>query len=82
MASDTSDTSDRNSIDTPRYIPGEDGNGSLFKCYHPGCDFHTDDVGEYEKHGALNHYPNTLLYPSNAECEKYGLKRQGKPWER
>jgi replicative DNA helicase Mcm len=80
--SDRSDRSDSVHNDTPEYTPGEDGNGSLFKCYHPGCDFLTDDVGEYEKHGALNHYPNTLLYPSNAECEKYGLKRQGKPWER
>lgn len=58
------------------------GNSSLFKCYHPGCDFLTDDVGEYEKHGALNHIENPLLYPSDAECEKYGLKRQGKEWEK
>jgi hypothetical protein len=73
--------SHRSHSDTPRYILGEDGNGSLFKCYHPGCDFHTDDVREYEKHGALNHYPNTLLYPSRYEIEQYNLTPQGKEWE-
>jgi hypothetical protein len=52
-----------------------------FKCYHPGCDFLTDDVGEYEKHGAQNHYPNPLSYPSRAEIEQYKLTPQNKEWE-
>jgi hypothetical protein len=58
----------------------------LFRCYHDGCkcghscNFQIDSKDEYEKHGALKHRKNPLLYPSNAEIVKYGLKPQGKPW--
>jgi hypothetical protein len=53
----------------------------LFKCYHPGCDFQTNDQKDYERHGALKHLENPLLYPSRHEIEKYGLTPQGKEWE-
>jgi DNA replicative helicase MCM subunit Mcm2 (Cdc46/Mcm family) len=53
----------------------------LYSCYHKGCNYHTDDVQEYERHGAQKHLKNPLLYPSKAEIEKYGLKAQGKDWE-
>jgi hypothetical protein len=53
----------------------------LFKCYHPGCDFQTSDEKEYERHGALKHLENPLLYPSRYELKKYGLTPQGKKWE-
>jgi hypothetical protein len=52
-----------------------------FKCYHPGCDFQTKDLEEYERHGALKHLENPLLYPSRYEIQKYGLAPQGKEWE-
>jgi hypothetical protein len=54
---------------------------SPFRCYHVGCNFHTDDVRDYEKHGALKHVENPLLYPSRAEIVQYGLESQGKEWE-
>jgi hypothetical protein len=54
---------------------------SPFKCYHPDCDFHTNNEQDYEKHGVLNHQKNPLLYPSKAEIEKYGLEPQGRNWE-
>ena len=54
---------------------------TLYSCYHKGCNYHTDDVQEYERHGAQKHLKNPLLYPSKAEIEKYGLKAQGKDWE-
>jgi hypothetical protein len=52
-----------------------------YSCYHKNCDFHTDDEGEYRRHGAQNHHKNPLLYPSKFEIKKYGLKSQGKEWE-
>jgi hypothetical protein len=52
-----------------------------YKCYHPNCDFQTNNIGEYERHGALKHLENPLLYPSRYEIEKYGLTPQGKEWE-
>jgi hypothetical protein len=52
-----------------------------YSCYHKDCDFHTDDEGEYRRHGAQNHHKNPLLYPSKFEIEKYGLTPQGKEWE-
>ena len=57
------------------------GNSYSFKCYYPGCEFKTDSEREYEKHGALKHLENPLLYPSKYEIEKYGLTPQGKEWE-
>ena len=53
----------------------------LFKCYHPGCDFQTNNEKGYERHGALKHPENPLLYPSRYEIKKYGLTPQGKEWE-
>jgi hypothetical protein len=53
----------------------------LFKCYHSGCDFQTNDPIDYERHGALKHLENPLLYPSRYELKKYGLTPQGKEWE-
>jgi DNA replicative helicase MCM subunit Mcm2 (Cdc46/Mcm family) len=52
-----------------------------YSCYHKGCNYHTDDVQDYERHGAQKHPKNPLLYPSKAEIEKYGLKAQEKDWE-
>jgi hypothetical protein len=52
-----------------------------YSCYHPGCNFHTDDELEYRKHGAAKHAKNPLLYPSKFEIEKYGLQAQGQEWE-
>jgi len=52
-----------------------------YKCYHLNCKFNTDDQKEYERHGALKHLENPLLYPSRYEIEKYGLTPQGKEWE-
>ena len=52
-----------------------------FKCYHPNCKFSTEYQEEYERHGALKHPSNPLLYPSRYEIEKYGLTPQGKEWE-
>jgi hypothetical protein len=70
------------SHDKPRYIPGsKEGNGSMFECYHIGCEFQTYNKLEYEKHGAQKHHKNPLLYPAKAEIEKYGLNPQGKEWE-
>jgi hypothetical protein len=57
------------------------GNIYSFKCYYPGCEFQTDSEQEYQKHGALKHPDNPLLYPSRYEIGKYGLKPQGKEWE-
>lgn len=54
---------------------------SLFSCYHKDCRFQTYDEKEYQKHGALKHFKNPLLYPSKAEIEKFGLEPQGKSWE-
>jgi hypothetical protein len=59
-----------------------------YRCYHNGCvcghtcDFETDSEMEYQKHGALNHLNNPLLYPSPYEIKKYCLTPQGKEWER
>jgi hypothetical protein len=52
-----------------------------YKCYHSNCKFTTDDQEDYERHGALKHLENPLLYPSRYEIEKYGLTPQGKEWE-
>jgi hypothetical protein len=52
-----------------------------YKCYHSNCEFTTEDQLEYERHGALKHPDNPLLYPSRYEIGKYGLKLQGKEWE-
>lgn len=54
---------------------------SCYVCAKDGDDFSTDIEDEYVRHGG-DHYPNTLLYPTKTEIEKYGLKPQGKPWER
>jgi hypothetical protein len=57
---------------------------SPFKCYicaKNGIEFQTDNKLEYEKHGALKHVENPLLYPSKAEILQYGLNPQGKEWE-
>jgi hypothetical protein len=63
-------------------VPTSQGNGRQYRCYHNGCDFQTCSQEEYERHGALKHPKNPLLYPSRAEIEKYGLKPQGKSWEK
>jgi hypothetical protein len=52
-----------------------------YKCYHSNCKFTADDQEDYERHGALKHLENPLLYPSRYEIEKYGLTPQGKEWE-
>jgi hypothetical protein len=52
-----------------------------YKCYHSNCKFTADDQEDYERHGALKHLENPLLYPSSYEIEKYGLTPQGKEWE-
>jgi hypothetical protein len=57
------------------------GYSSMFRCYHNGCDFETNDLGEYERHGAIKHLENPLLYPSKYEIKKYSLKPQDKEWE-
>ena len=57
------------------------GNSYSFKCYHFGCDFQTNDQIDYERHGALKHLENPLLYPSRYELKRYGLTPQGKEWE-
>ena len=54
---------------------------SLYSCYHIGCGFQTDDEQDYQRHGALKHHKNPLLYPSKAEIKAYGLQSQGKIWE-
>ena len=54
---------------------------TLYSCYHIGCDYRTDDIQDYEKHGGKKHTRNPLLYPSKTELKKYGLKAQGKDWE-
>jgi hypothetical protein len=56
-------------------------NGSMFKCYHPGCGYHTDSEEEYLRHGGQKHVENPLLYPSRYEIEKYRLTPQGKDWD-
>jgi hypothetical protein len=68
-------------IDTLEGPNGPYGPPQTFKCYYPGCEFQTDSEREYQKHGALKHQENPLLYPSRYEIEKYGLKPQGKEWE-
>ena len=68
-------------------LPRPEGNGSSFRCYHNGCkcghtcDFQTDNKEYYERHGALRHRNNPLLYPTKAEIEQDQLKPQGKDWE-
>jgi hypothetical protein len=52
-----------------------------YKCYHLNCKFNTEYQEEYERHGALKHSSNPLLYPSKFEIKKYGLMPQGKEWE-
>jgi hypothetical protein len=77
--SDRSDRSDRSDSSPSSYFK--------FKCYHDGCickhscDFQTDSKEEYERHGALKHPKNPLLYPSSAEIEKYHLTQQSQSWE-
>lgn len=62
-------------------------NDGPFRCYHNGCkcnhscNFETDNIEDYEKHG-VKHLGNPLLYPSKAEMNRYGLKPQGKDWEK
>ena len=74
-------------LDAPFQMPSHPSHPSptefrgLFKCYHPGCDFQTNDEKDYERHSALKHLENPLLYPSRYEIEKYGLTPQGKEWE-
>jgi hypothetical protein len=66
-------------------VPSSQNDG-LFRCYHNGCkcnhscNFETDNIEDYEKHG-VKHLGNPLLYPSKAEMERYGLKPQRKEWE-
>ena len=59
----------------------EDERPTLYSCYHKGCDYRTEDIRDYERHGGKKHTRNPLLYPSKAELKKYGLKAQGKDWE-
>ena len=47
-----------------------------------GTIFEASNENEYERHGALKHPKNPLLYPSVAEIEKYKLTPQGKSWEK
>lgn len=86
---------DKNEVPTLTREPSQPSQPSLpdssrtfsYKCYHNGCicghkcDFKTNDVNEYERHGALYNIENPLLYPSSYEMKKYGLTPQGKEWE-
>jgi hypothetical protein len=54
----------------------------IYSCYHDGCNFHTPSEKDYQSHGALKHPKNPLLYPTRAEIKQYGLKPQGKEWEK
>ena len=60
----------------------KDSNNVSYRCYHNGCNFHTDNEEDYRTHGATKHVKNPLLYPSKAELEKYCLQPQGKEWEK
>jgi hypothetical protein len=66
-------------------VPTSQDNGRLFSCYHPACDFHTDNKLDYEnmiaRHWQQKHTGVPLLYPTKTEIEKYGLMPQGKSWE-
>lgn len=68
-------------LSQPSPLNQSSGNDSPYSCYHIGCGFHTDDELEYQRHGALKHHKNPLLYPSKAEIKAYGLQFQGKSWE-
>jgi hypothetical protein len=76
-----SDTEPTSSIDLSNLSNLSSSNSDRFKCYHPGCNFHTENEGDYKKHGVQKHPNNPLLYPSKAEIEHYGLEAQGKEWE-
>ena len=69
----------------PNSVPTSQDNGRLFSCYHPACDFHTDNKLDYEnmiaRHWEQKHTGVPLLYPTKTEIEKYGLNPQGKSWE-
>lgn len=58
-----------------------DSNNVPYRCYHNGCDFHTNDEKDYHRHAAQKHTGIPVLYPTKAELEKYGLQAQGKDWE-
>jgi hypothetical protein len=66
-------------------VPTSQDNGRLFSCYHPACDFHTDNKLDYEnmiaRHWQQKHTGVPLLYHTKTEIEKYGLNPQGKSWE-
>ena len=49
-----------------------------YSCYY--CDYKTNDMGKYENHVVIIH--GRPSYPNKAEIEKYGLKSQGKEWEK
>jgi hypothetical protein len=74
-------TEQASSIDLSNLSNLSSSNSDQFKCYHPGCNFHTENERNYRKHGVQKHPSNPLLYPSKAEIEKYGLEAQGKEWE-
>jgi hypothetical protein len=76
-----SNTGTASSIDLSNLSNLSSYNSDQFKCYHPGCNFHTENEGDYRKHGVQKHPNNPLLYPSKAEIEHYGLEAQGKEWE-
>jgi hypothetical protein len=58
-----------------------DSNNVSYRCYHNGCNFHTDDEKDYHRHAAQKHRGIPVLYPTKADLEKYGLKPHGKRWE-
>ena len=43
--------------------------------------FLTNDREQFEKYGVLNHFYKPL-YPNETELQKYGLKPQGRTWEK
>jgi hypothetical protein len=59
---------------------GDGGSRSSYSCYH--CDgFHTGNQDYYENHMARCHF-RLPAYPSVADLQRYGLKPQGKSWEK
>ena len=56
----------------------------LFKCYwceNMGSSYQTNDETEYLKHGTKKHFQKPM-FPALVELEKYGLKPQGREWEK
>jgi len=61
-----------------------DGNSNFLRCYwceKEGNKFQTTDERKYLEHGAKRHFQKPM-FPALVELEKYGLKPQGREWEK